>query len=75
MRLLPRAIGGVRMRVFDRVPVCGRCGIESRDTIYRLVDLEAEAKQDGRVHVGPIYGREDRCKDRKACAERARGAA
>lgn len=60
------------MSVFDSPRTCGRCGVESRDTVFRLVDLEAEAKQDHRIHVGPVYGREDRCRDRAACQERAR---
>lgn len=50
---------------------CGRCGAEG-PTIRRLVDLEAEAREDGRIHVGPVYDRQDRCRDRAACRERAR---
>lgn len=53
---------------------CGRCGIEDRADrfVFRLVDLEHEAAEDGRRYDGPIYGRQERCRDRQACAARAR---
>jgi hypothetical protein len=53
---------------------CGRCGAEDRPDrfVFRLVDLEAEAREDGRHHDGPVYGRGDRCRDRQACRDRAR---
>ena len=54
--------------------VCARCHIEDRPDrfVFRLVDLEAEAREDGHHHKGPVYGRQDRCRDRDACRGRAR---
>ena len=53
---------------------CGRCGVEERPDRLRmaLVNLDREAREDGRRHEGPEYTHAVRCRDRAACAERAR---
>ena len=52
---------------------CGRCGQEDRDVRLAFVNLEREARQDGREHTGPEYDHAYRCREREACAQRARG--
>jgi len=53
---------------------CTRCGVEDRPDRLRLslVNLEREARQDGRPYDGPAYDHAVRCRDRAACAERVR---
>lgn len=51
---------------------CDRCGIEARDVRLTWVNLEREARADGRPYVPPPFGLEHRCPDKEACRERAK---
>lgn len=51
---------------------CERCGWQDRADRFRtsLVNLEREARRDGRDHAGPEYDHQVRCIDRDACEGR-----
>lgn len=50
---------------------CERCGnTDTRELRVSLVNLEREARHDGREYDGPPYSHEVRCKDKAACERR-----